>query len=421
MGMHVLSCLRRLPFILSLLVAWLSCVPLRAIVVDSRYFPLYDRVFSRSLGRSSRVGADLFFTTAQHARNMTGYDDLGIPELRGCFDQICVGKAIEAIGKTNPLSPQWQIASSIPWKMSGKIQSEGFGFTLKKSLGDYLGVGFSSGIMHVSSRIDFTLRANVQKEFGLDEGGILGLDRERRQALILLGLDAPQWSVTNMLDTDVYLRVGKIWEYQFKTRRIDVNGTVGCLIPTGQERDENNPASIPFGGDGHWGVYGVLNVDFELKEDLSLGCSAFAEKRLKKTKLRRLIVRGEPLFFGAVLGQSQVDPGYTAGFSPYLIIEEIREGLGCYAQYFYAHHMHDCWEDCREDGSVDVCLLKAQTTSNWVNEYFTFNVFYDFGKTDDISERVPRLSIAIDIPTRFLGAHDVSKTYQVSLGFEVYF
>jgi len=389
-------------------------------IIDNRYFPTFERVFSRSVGRPSRAGGDIFFMTAKHALNRS-HEKFGLPEIYGCFDQVVLGRALEKLGKTNPLRADLQRAAAIPWRMEGKIQAEGFEFLLDQSLNDYFSWGFSTGFMQVNSSISFTLLPAVADILKLNTGGLLRVDKDRREMFEELALEAPQWGAAQLIDSEVFLRVGKIWDYQFKTRRIDLNAQIGCLVPTGQKRDENNPASIPFSGDGHWGISGALALDFELKEDLSFGICAFTNKRFSATRERRMPILTEPRIFGAILGCARITPGFTVGFSPYLVIEGLRDGLGCYARYFYAHHLCDVWEDMRLNKSIAVHLDDVQETSRWVSEYFSFNIFYDFGKTEDEPRNVPRASVVVDIPVNFLGASLSSRTYRVSVGFEVYF
>lgn len=401
-----------------ILFLWL--MPVHATIEDNRFFPFYDRFFARSSSLPSRSGVDVFFITAKEGRGH--FDDKArIPELRGCFDQITIGKAVEAIGEANPLRPDLQTVAEIPWAMEGKLQGQGFGFCYEQALSDYFSVGLSGLFFHLSSRIEFCLSQSTQAKLGLVEGGAMRLDRERREAMDILGLEAPQWSVSQLGDFDLYLRIGKIWEYLLRTKRIDISLQAGALIPTGQARDESNPASIPFGGDDHWGGYVQLNTDFELKEDLKVGNFFRLSKRRAKTRHRRMPVAGEPLHFGAVCGLAEVDPGLTFSFSPYVAVEELREGLGFCARYTYVNHRSDCWTDKRNDKSVAVALAPVVASSDWVSEYFTFNLFYDFGKTEDDPSYVPRLSVAFEIPGDIIGARKVSKTHRVSLGFEVMF
>jgi|SRR3990170_6037734 len=104
-------------------------------IIDNRYFPYFERVFSRSMDRKSRADCDLFFMTSKHAVD-GGHEKFGLPEIYGCFDQIVIGNALKKIGKTNPLRDDFQKSASIPWKMDGKIQAQGFNILVDKALND---------------------------------------------------------------------------------------------------------------------------------------------------------------------------------------------------------------------------------------------------------------------------------------------
>ena len=373
-----------------------------ATIIDNRYFPLYQKIFPRTLDRRSFCELDLFFSSSKDALNKH-HETIGLPEIYGTFDQRILSSAIELTEKQNPLRIDLRNSTNIPWKTSGKITSEGFNLYLEKSLNDYLSLGFNTGLMHVDSRIIFNPTTQP-----------IYLDNQRRAALNLLSLQAPQWNDTQLLDSELFIKVGKIWEYSLKTRRLDLNAQFGFIFPTSLKRDINNPASIPFGGNGHKGITGSISLDTELKDDLSFGISVLFNKRFPKSDTQRLSLLEEPYIYGAVIESARVSPGLTIGLSPYLIAQGLYDGLGAYIRYIYIHHLCDSWSINRGRKNIPANLKTVISTSQWTSEYFSFNIFYDFNQYS-------RASVVIDIPVDLLGARLNSKTYRVSLGCETSF
>lgn len=269
--------------------------------------------------------------------------------------------------------------------------------------------------MYVNSRDTFKLG---QTNLFLGDGDRLELDEIRRGMLQTLDLREGNTIQVGFGDIDFYLRVGNAWEYLYKLRKIDVGLRLGALFPTGVRRDITRPASIPFGGNGHWGMYVALDGIFEVKEDLKVGLYARISKRFPRTSLQHMSVNGEPDIFGAVVGPVRIDPGVTGVFSPYVVLENLRRGLGLSVQYTLTAHQEDDWFDQRADKTIPVRLGKVVSLSEWASDYFTLNVFYDFGKVKIVRELQPLISLRWDVPTTFFITKNVSRMYRVSLGIE---
>jgi hypothetical protein len=388
---------------------------------DNRYLPLFGRPYTRTIDYPSNATADVFFTTADRAFDRN--DNLiGNLELWGTYDQDKVANALVAIGLPNPLLPQWQ-GSNIIWRMGGKIQTQGFSFGWNQQITDYLSAGISGYVMRASGTQEF-LFLSTESVLGLTTSDFLELDEIRRQMNNSLGLDGGVSHQSGFGDFDAYVRVGKIWEYILKCRRVDLGARFGVIVPSGNLINNNNPISVPFGGNGHWGFYFMADGEFEVKEDIYAGFWFRAGKRLTKIENRRMPVAGEPEPFGAIVGPVEISPGPFVMFMPYIGMENIREGLGARIILTVRSYSNDVWGDARpqaQQAAVPSQLNNVTESTGWKSDYITLNVFYDFGKVKVDRGLSPIIRLYWDIPTALLITERIPKTTQVSLGVEVKF
>jgi hypothetical protein len=231
-----------------------------------------------------------------------------------------------------------------------------------------------------------------------------------------LNLEPSVWEKTGFSDLECYFRAGNVWDYTWKFRRIDAGVRLGALIPSGVRRNVNNPVSIPFGGDGRWGVYLAADCQLELKEDLSAGLLAQYNQRFSRKRTMRIPVADEQQLFGAAVGPLLVEPDATLIFSPYVVLEGIRDGLGARAQYTVVTHFSDSFVDKRTVKNPPATLNELIKRSDWTAEYITVDAFYDFGKVwqDDCNSLI--ISAMIDIPINWLVGEHAANTTRVSLG-----
>lgn len=394
-----------------------ACSTAFSMVYDNRYFPLYGRTYSRTKERPSAFIPDIFITTANSAFE-DDEDSSGIPEIFGIFDQNKLANAIELIKGTNPLQAEFPqlIGRKIKWGMDGKIESQGVAFGYHQQLTDYLSFGASWFFMHVFSRINFDMSESERNSLNLSPEQVVALDGVRRSMFDCVGLEAPKWNRSGISDIDLYFRFGTIWDYLLKFRRIDAGVRAGILIPSGITRDVFNPAAVPFGGNGHWGMYCAGDIELEFMEDWKFGCLVRFSQRFNRTRTERLPIAKEQPLFGAVAGKTSIDPGYTFIFSPYLRLEDIRDGLGVQVRYTVIAHGDDLIRDKRENPANCATLELWNNRTNWTSEYLTFNVFYDFARVRQENCNGPIVSLMWDLPVQFYLTERVSKTYRVSFG-----
>lgn len=404
-------------------------------VFDNRYLPLIQKPYISIDDPHSRLYFDLFFISGRRA---FGYDiteeEIGIPELLGLFNEGDLGRSMLAAGLPNPLPLAWQ-KGNFPWAMEGKIQAEGVSFSSQIDIPCNFALGFYWMIMRLNSRMIFTLKPS-QASLTIDPADAITLDEDRRQMFNILGLSCGYWQDIGFGDLDAYIRYDWYTEYEYKFRTIDLGLRFGGLFPTGVRRDINNPASIPFGGNGFYGVYGQGEAEFELREDWKLGFWLRASKRLARTLCSRMpalvlsppdadgnrkIESVESELFGTLVGPARINPGVTVSFLPYFYVENIRGGLGMGLQYTLINHQKDDWVDQRADQSVPSNLLQVIQKSQWTSEYVSLNLFYDFGKVKIDRGFSPIAILNWDIPVNFVLANGVAKTHKVALGIQFNF
>lgn len=359
---------------------------------------------------------NVFMATGSEA--ISNGNTVNIPSLSGSFDQKQYAQGMVKAGYPNLLPPDWN-NEAIPWSTPGKIQAQGLAFAFNCMLWN----------KWVSTGVNFfCMNANTYEYFNLDHSLASSspeikqeLDEIRRTMFDQVGLTHNQQSVFGFSDVDWYLRFGHASHYSFKCRYYDIGARLGVLIPSGKQRTLHNPFSIPFGGNGHWGVYGTLDGLFELREDLKIGYIARISKRFPKTSCQRLPVNDEPGPLGITTGLARVSPGFTFVFAPLIALENLREGLGASIQYTMTKHLNDTWRDAREDTTIPVTLSKIEQLSGWGSDYFTVNVFYDFGRTKTNCSFAPIVSFRWDIPAALYVTDNLPSINRVSIGIECVF
>lgn len=408
--------------VLSSLLAITTCLSY-GMVFDNRFFPLIQKPFISSSGRPSHIGAYLYATTASKAINDME-QNIGIPELYGKFDLGALALAFDKVGLPNPLRSDLR-GQVLPFDMAGTIQAQGLEFCYYQSICEIGGLGFNWLVMHSNSRQDFFPRP-------FPDVDLLYLDATRRTMFQEMGLNDAQASQAGMGDLDLYMRLGYYWEYTLKLKRIDTGLRIGTLVPAGVTTTINSPASVPFGGNGFWGLYAQLESEFEFKEDMKGGLMFRLSKRFSKTQCQRLPVTrdtknqlsypGEPNIFSPLIGQVKITPGFNLVFMPYAQLENIRAGLGIRLLYTLTNHWHDTWHDERNDKTtVPVDLSLVNSLSGWKSDYISLSVFYDFGKMKTQRSLDPILIFTWDIPSLFFSSEKTPTTNKVSLGLEYNF
>lgn len=388
----------------------------------NRYFPLNQYPYIIAMGRPSHATGDFFITTASNAADYRDRD-IGIAELSGFFDQSQLASSFEDAHISFPGLSEL-VNSQLPWTMGGKLQSQGFAYSYQQYLCYGLSVGILGLAMRSNSSIDFFFDSSKASSSTIEftQNNILMLDNTRRQMLATLGLSCNHVQQGGLGDTELYARWWKHYEYCFKLRSLDYGIKLGTIIPTGIKREINKPASVPFGMNGHWGLYVSGEIEAELKEDWKAGCWLRLIHEFPHTRIERMPADNEPQIFGVVTGPARIAPGFSQAFLLYTQWEGLRNGFGVRLQYTLVNHQKDHWTDERTDKTIPVKLDPVQERSSWASEYVTLNAFYNFnrGSMNECGNK-PMVRAAWDIPFTLLVGHRFVHSYKISLGLEFNF
>lgn len=395
----------------------------QAMIFDNRYLFLAQRPFVTVENRPSHLIIDAFVETGHRA---IGPNEREIPmgQLFGEFDQGKIARSFPIIGLQNPFvtfgRPDWQDGTFI-WGVSGKVQAQGIAFAYRQAIGPCISLGADWLFMRIVTRNEFTIQENSIPMTGSE---VVQLDEIRREMLQEIGINQNAFTNSGFGDIDFYVRFGYEWDYALKFRHIIAGLSVGALFPSGQPIFLSAPSSVPFGGNGYFGMYGAADAEFEVKEDWKLGLLFRLSKRFARVRQQRMPVEDEPLPYGLVVGPARVNPGLTIIFSPYLSFENLREGLGLRIQYTLTHHDKDFWRDmraCECQQQSPTKLDRVMSFSHWSSDYITVAAFYDFGKMKDVRGFEPIVTLSWDIPVLMVVADRVVKTNRIIMGIEFNF
>jgi len=383
--------------------ALISASIVNADIYDNRFIPLFSSPQFFIDGQESFFEVDFLAATASKAF-ATDDKTIGIPEIFGIFDLNTLSNAMVQIGEKSPLRSDLR-GQKYPFVVDGRLQSQGFFMRYYQTFRKYY--TFGANIIFL----------NTQEVRNLKPGEMYELELARREAFEEIGLtDNYAWQ-HGLSDLDLYFRFGNKWNYALKCRKVYAGVSLGLLAPTGVKTDLSSAASIPYGGNGHTGLYIRGDSVFEVQEDKKVGFVLQATARLPKTVTTRMpIVPSEPYIFGALIGQVRINPAATIAFSPYFVLEHLRSGLGVGIFYTLVSHRKDKWTDARSNKAVPVDLNGAMKTSKWGADYFTIDVLYDFGKIKRKHAIDPILSFRWDVPSMLFVSHDIPQTHKISLG-----
>lgn len=398
---------------------------LSAGVIDNRYLPQFDPMYLRKAEPMGSFDLNLLAMSGERGHDNRG-KKVNYPEIMGKYNLSQVALGLQKTQGINFLRPEWQPLNDIIWDMEGKLQAQGVHLGVERQIADWLAVGMQLDVLHVSSRIDFLINSDTKFMLKLDPGSTLELYRALSDTNRALGLSADQWSKSGISDIDLYLRFSIIREYVLKCRQVDAGVKLGTYLPSGVCRDLNNPASVPFGGNGHTGIYVEFDLNLEVKEDWFVGVWAQVVHRLPLTQELRMPAassdKPEILTFGTVTGRGWVDVGTTFGIQPFLVLRDLADGFGVRLAYTYRHHSSDWWADLRSDKTIATYLSGVRELTKWQSEYVTIGLIYNLWETDD--ERrgpVPMFYLNWDQPVGVFGDSGSVATHRATMGIEVDF
>lgn len=408
------------------------CLPsnLYGMVVDSRYFPWLPHLYTGTDHAHSSVHVDSFFMTASDARvvspgvsqdeQLTAYPGfygiLGQQTKRGLINLADVAKSFETAGLANPIPVDWRYIADILLEPHGSLQAQGISIAGYRPITDHFGIGGSTALLRVCGQANFKLadytKSTITYEAPANEARFTHMMKDFET---LAGTRTGYWKSIGLGDIDLYLRYFDIAEYTYACKRLDRSIAAGFIIPTGPASAYDNIAAVPFGGNGHWGWYISPQLEAELKDDWKCGIMFRLQKRFAKIVKRRIPILKESSLFSPIVGDVKVNPGCNFTMSPYIVLEDIRAGLGLQVKYTLTWHDNDEFEDARADKTIPANFSLLRQNETWVQENLTVQLFYDLAHNKDWSFR-PIFSCMWDIPTSLVAARGVSNTHRVSIG-----
>ncbi len=418
----------------------------------NRYFPFFEKPEDYGYHDKQVLDTSFFMTFASTAFSRTR-STVGIPELWGQYDLNAIITSYQAAGDpgfVNPFiakyGPGFDLVSA-PFKVSQRIRSRGVTFSYKYpyKISDehHLLFGFWMPVIHLDTTCRYQFLSEKFQEQSLpraltdkEQADLnVTMDKIRRQTHDLIGFNQNAWQKGGLGDLDLFAMYNFYTDHKLLMRSINVNGRLGLIVPTGGFADNDVPTSIPFMGNGHWGLYFDFVPEFELKQDVKVGLMVGFLGQFRKTMVRRIAVYQEPDIFSSLVGDIQVDPGFTFKISPYLILENLTDGLSVQGRYTYLRYGQDEFHDVRKDKIVPSYLSRTPAvdiTQEAINaniadkenktrrrsHYVTLQFLYDAKKALQNWSLDPTIYVAYDIP---VGGSAICKTHQVSCGVELHF
>lgn len=392
---------------------------LTAMTYDNPYLPFGIHHYTHTHDRYSAVMPEAFMLFAHEAR--CGGVDEDLYALFGGFDLDAIGFALQKLGQSHPVRSAWR-GIKLPWHVKGKLEGVGVSLVYHQALTDHFSTRASILAMKLRTQPQFELDKTTIANIITTEAEFDELERARLAAAQQVGVCQFATSEYGLGDLDLAVRYGLIKDYPYKFRRVDIGLSGGVLVPTGKKHHINKPYSIAFGGNGHWGLYGALDLELELKEDMKAGVWVRVSKRLAQNVRTRIPVAGEPFNFAPLIDLLHIDPGTVLVVSPFLILDDLRDGLGASLQYTYIKKFSDLFTDLRKDQSVPATFHTMRVLSRWTSQQLSMRLFYDFGRQVIKRSWAPIISATWDIPVQFIGkASHAAKSHRLSIGVELHY
>lgn len=367
------------------------------------------------------LGGDAY---RMEARAIEEEQIISIPELWGNLKLANVANSLTTIGKSNPIPTDWRWLSDMNAAMTSSLDGQGIliaGFVPIKS---FFGIGASTLVMHLDSVVRVLPAADTTKKLYLTIPGNMALFTQMMHSFYQeLNISSVISQETGAGDSVVYAALYGIKEYEYKMKKIDGCVLLGCIVPTGVKYNPYNLASVPFGGNGLWGLFLAPTVEFELKDDLKFGLQARVTKRLSRSIKSRIPVNNEQPLFSPYVGSVYEKSGTSFTGTAYLALEEVRGGFGVQLQYTITYHEQDSFSAKAINGpltKITPDFSNMECHSSFLSEYLTLRVFYDVAHDRDWKHR-PLITACWDIPRNYIGGKAFAKTNRVSLGCTVNF
>jgi hypothetical protein len=390
---------------------------------DNRFLPLLDKPIRRQDNTCFFLRVQPFVAFANHSF-VPAEEDEGeeapLFDLYGSFNQASIDQALLEIKRIDKslISPNiFEQQRALRRNQHGKFDGGGLALRWYYTLHPNFELGGSWFVIGARSRLEAVLHRDLKPEVERELQQIFNKESQLSQ------IDRFIWNKAGVSDLDLYIRWGTLRHYFLKFKTFDAGLKLGVIAPTGTKPDIHNPASFPFGGNGHWGIYVDGALDTELKEDLFAGFNLRFIQRFAKDHAMRLPIKtkmgSQPLNFAPLIGSARVEPGFTCVFSPYVAFNAVRNGFGAFFSYTLIKHNHDALVDQRHDQkSIEIDTEFFRRHSAWASDYFTAGLTYDFAYNKECRGSLPLVSLDIDIPWRIFASKRSFKSMGISLRIE---
>jgi hypothetical protein len=405
----------------------------------SRYFPFLERPEEIFIKNRSQLDVLAFYVSTSTSLNRSGGTS-GISELWGSYDLKDVVSSLQATQGAAADPIRWvssdpsYLGQPIKFKVGGKIRGAGLTLGYEHDLG---WKGFQLGawipIMSIRTTSKFSFNRGESGSFfnnstlngylfqdEYKKNQELSVDKMRRLTHETIGFKGNEWNKSGIGDIDFHLRWNRRFDRVVMMRSIDMNIQAGVLIPTGVKSNIDYPASVPFGSNGHWGIYGDFATELELKEGWELGLIFGFVHQFPHTTTTRIPIGNEPAIFSSLIGRVKVSPGDTFKFSPYFTLKNVADGLNFQVRYTYLRHCIDTWSDVRDNKTIQSCfdtdidiVRRNKNLTKRRAHYATLQLNYDL--KDAMKNYVfdPVLFVGYDVP---ISGSGFAKTHQIWLG-----
>ncbi len=418
----------------------------------NKYFPFLERP-EDFLPRKHFFQISPFYTTASTAFNVY-WKKGNILELNGPYDLNDVITSLSFVEGSSFVNPITQvtgdtqfIGKKIPFFVGSKIKSVGYSLRAEEYFpACHLSVGCWMPFALVTTIANYELNKQAffeQFPSSLNNNDTSTLiDKIRRTTHEEIGFNNNVSSQLLLGDIDLYARWNYALDHQLLMKSVNIDIQGGILIPTGTQpgqRDRLIPSWVPLMSNGHFGFYLNVVPQFELKQNLKIGTMFGALFQTGLKKIARLPVFREPANFSALEGTVKINPGATIKIAPFVILENLADGLHFQARYTYTRHAIDKIFDYRCDKTVPSYLTitpedlaannsitqkitadniaqnihTKEAASKWRSHYITFQGSYDLTSKKHWSTQ--KIYVLYDMP--FEGK-STPLTHQLTFGYE---
>lgn len=243
-------------------------------------------------------------------------------------------------------------------------------------------------------------------------------ERLRAELFKKIGLSSNVWDHAGLGDLEVYAGLESHTEYFLRLRTFDLGVLFGCLFPTGMQRDQNYPSSLPLGlSSASMTLQTFCNLG--LKDYLNVGLTTGLVITRPKKHEMRIPVYQEPAAYSPLVTEILVSPGLTTWLNPYLQIKNIANNLHVAMNYAWVWHGLDSFKNEQISSlvkSVDIravsdelgvtfadqsrALARLNESSAWRTRHLGLTLTYEPWQADKDSKLNPLLSLGCQFSYR---------------------